>query len=275
MSVPFPAYPAAAPAFPQPQQFQQPAYPQPFPAQPQQFAAPQYPMMPQGAPAQPRPPLPTGTLDDFYGQPSAGGGPAIKLETIGQSIVGQVARDVTSADVQAQTDMNTGAPRYYRDGRPMFMMIVPLQVQPSAEHPEGVAALYVRGQLRDELQRAMTAVGAEGAPKAGDLIQVTLSGTRASRKPGFQPSKQYSVQYSRPGATPASPSPAPAPAQQVPAPAPEPLAQPAAAPQVPQFPAPVAQPVAAAQPADQQPPALAGMTAEQQALFARLSGGQA
>ena len=45
-------------------------------------------------------------------------------------------------------------------------MKVPLRVQPSAAHPEGEAALYVRGQMRDELVRAMGQVGCSGAPKA-------------------------------------------------------------------------------------------------------------
>jgi hypothetical protein len=250
---PMPQYPQQPPAYPAPQGYPQ----QPAPAYPQGYAQPYAP------PAPPAQPLPTGTLDTFYQQPSASGGPSYKFmdanrqPQIGKSYEGFVARPVTDADVRAQTDQG-GAVQTYRDGRPKFVMVVPMQVQPSQEFPEGQAGWWVKGQARDELARAMAEAGAPaGAPEAGAFIRVTLVGVRPI--PGRNPAYQYRVDYVRPG------NPAPAP-QSVAAPVVQQFPAPQAVPQVPvpqQVPAPA--PAAAA-------PTAAGFTPEQQALFAKLTG---
>lgn len=270
-------YPAPQPTYP-PQQYPQqpqgypvqPAYPQAY-AQPQQYAP----------PAPPAVPLPTGTLDTFYQQPSGGGGPSFKfmdanrMPQIGKSYVGIVARPVTDSDIRAQTDKN-GQVQTYKDGRPKFVMVVPMQVQPDQEFPEGQAGWWVKGQARDELARAMAEAGAPaGAPEAGAGIRVTLVSTRPV--PGYNPQYQYRVEYMRPnGAAPApapvaSPPQQPAPAMPVQQQAPQPYPQPApvmhqAPPVPPQQPAPA--PVQAAAPTA----APAGFNPEQAALFAKLTG---
>jgi hypothetical protein len=249
---------------------QQPAYP----AQ-QPYAAPQYPpatypqqyVQPQ-APAQP---LPTGTLDTFYQQPSSSGGPSFKFQDpntrqpqIGKSYAGFVARPVTDADVRAQTN-DGGQVQTYKDGRPKFVLVVPMQVQPSQEFPEGQAGWWVKGQARDELARAMAEAGAPpGAPETGAFIRVTLVNVRPI--PGRNPAYQYRIEYVRPGgATPAAqPVQVAPPVQQVPAPAPMPQPAPAV-----QQVAPAVQQVAPAPAPTAAPP---GFSPEQAALFAKLTG---
>lgn len=293
----FPGYPPQAPA-----QVAQPQYAQPYapPAQPVG-----YPPQPQGygIPQQQPPavPLAQGTLDDFYSQPSTGGGPSITWSTNGipkpdgTAYAGLVARDVTNADIQQQTDPKTNQPKFYRDGRPMFVMKVPLRVQPSQEHPDGEATLYVRGQLKDELTRAMAEAGADASPRAGDTLVVTLVQRKPSRGGGM-PSNVFAVQYAAAlaGAAPqGAQAPAPRPVAQAPAAppvAPQPVAQ---APQYPPAP-PVAPQQYAAPPVVQAPPAQAqapapqpvapqaqvvpglatppNLTPEQAQLFAQLSG---
>lgn len=286
---PMPQYPPQpqqgypAPAYPQ-----QPTYAPPAPQYPPQQSYPQAYAQPQYAPpAPPAQPLPTGTLDGYWQQPSSSGGPSFKFmdanrqPQIGKSYAGFVARPVTDADVRPQTDQ-AGNVQTYRDGRPKFVMVVPMQVQPSQEFPEGQAGWWVKGQARDELARAMAEAGAPaGAPEAGAFIQVTLVGIR--QIPNRNPAYQYRVDYQRPqgaGQTPQQapaqqPVQAPPPVQQTapvmsaagplpitvhqqPVPQPAPIQQPAASPT----------PVAAAAPAN----APAGFTPEQQALFAKLTG---
>lgn len=202
---------------------QQPIYPPQYPGQPQQppaqqfvqqgpptWAAPPQQFAPQYVPQQqpPAQPLATGTLDEYYSQPSSGGGPSIGWSTNGvpkpdgTSYAGVVARDVTNADIQQQTDPKTNAPKFYRDGRPMFVMKVPLKVQPSQEFPEGEAVLFVRGQMRDELVRAMTEAGCPtgSSPKAGDVLQVTLTNRKPSRG-GGNPQNIFAIRY-QPAQTP-------------------------------------------------------------------------
>lgn len=204
---------------------------------------------------------------------------------------------MTNGDVQQQTDPKTGAPKFYRDGRPQFVMKVPLKVQPSPEFPEGDAVLFVRGQMRDELVRAMTEAGVNGAPRGGDALTVTLVQRKPSRGGGmpmnvfaisYQPANGAATQQAVQQATEA-PSPAPV-APQAQAPAPQ---QPVdfAQVQVPQQAQPQAQqapvPPVAQQPVQQQAqtlpqqpqqgaplPAPEGLSAEQQQLLARLTGQQ-
>lgn len=227
----YPAQPAQYPQQPYPQQVQQP-YPQ------QQF--------PQGygQPQAPQQPLVQGNLDDFYNQPTSGGGPGISWsdkagnkKPVGTTYVGVVARDVTHGDVQQQTNPQ-GMPQFFRDGRPKFQMKVPLrsvlvgmpdqtgqvQLQPSPEFPDGEAAWYVRGQARDELTRAMSAAGCSGSPREGATVQVTLVNRRPSSA-GFQPANVVQIVYTpgpndRPGQAPAEQAQAPAPSTDVVASAP-------------------------------------------------------
>lgn len=284
-----PYYP---PQYPQaPQQVQQPYPPQPvqqpYPPQgfPQQVQQP-YPV-PQQQPTQP---LAQGNLDDYYNQPSASTGPSISWtnadrspKPIGTAYAGIVARDVTNADVQQQTDFNTKAPLFYRDGRPKFAMKVPLKVQPSAEFPEGEATWFVKGQARDELVRAMAEAGCDGAPKAGATIVVRLVQRRPSGA-GMNPANVVQVGYTPPGGVPAQqpqqvPQPAPAQEQQWVQPPPN-TGTASAAPQVsyqvqrvPQQ-APVqqvAQPPQA--PVQGAPTPPSDLSPEQQVLLAQLTGG--
>ena len=255
----YPQQPVQPYAQPQQPVYAQPPVPQGYP---QQGQFPQAPAMP---PAQP---LANGTLDDFYSQPSTGGGPSISWNNKpdGTTYVGVVARDVTSGDVQHDTDPKTKQPKFYRDGRPMFSMKIPLLVQ-TPEFPDGEANLWIRSSLRDELQRAMSEAGLSGSPLRGDVIQVTLVG----RKPGQGtiPKNIYAVSYQRQGGQQAStgaPSPAPVqqPVQQAQpqgqypqtTEAPSPVAvAPQVQPQVPQQPVQQVQPVQqyAPAPAPQQP----------------------
>ena len=241
-----------------PQGFPQQGYPpqpqQQYPAPPQQAYPPSYPQAPGYPPQQgygqfpqqppsgpPQQPLAQGSLDDFYSQPSAGTGPSISWtdknsnqpKPIGTSYAGIVARDVTHADVQQQTDFRTQAPLFYRDGRPKFAMKVPLKVQPSPEFPEGEATWFVKGQARDELVRAMAEAGCDGSPKAGAAIVVTLV-QRRNTSAGMSPANVVQVRYQpAPGHTtgqqgaPAAAAPA-APPQQVQPPQQEQFQQPPA-----------------------------------------------
>ncbi len=203
------AYPAQPVAYPQ----QPPQYAPPMPYAPpaQPYGAPAY-----APPAAPVPPPVSGTLDDFFEQRS-NSGPSWKFmnKPIGTQYMGVVARTVTNADVQQSTD-NNGKPQFFKDGRPKFVMVVPMVFPPTAEHPDGQAGWYVKGQARDELARAMAEAGAPaGPPEAGATIRVTLTGHRPI--PGMSPAYLYRIEYYRPQG-------AGAPAQMPPA-APEPVAQ--------------------------------------------------
>jgi hypothetical protein len=292
---PAPAQPQYQPPAPQQPQYPPAPAPQGYAPPPMGYPANQYPPaqggypMPQGYPPQQfQAPvqLATGSLDAFYSQPSVGGGAALKFE-VGVSHVGVVSRDITGADIQQQTNPQNQQPAFFKDGRPKFVMKVPLQVQPTQDRPDGLAQWYVAGAARDELARAMKAAGApEGPPEAGALIQITCTGTRPSGQ-GMNPSKVYQVTYQRPNGAQQAPAAAqpPAPVQQPPVPQQQPQFQ-APQPPVPQQqfqpPAPPPQPQQFQGPQQgAQPPApafdpasLPPMSPEQQNLLAGLIGQQ-
>lgn len=311
---------------PYPQQYAPPAQPQypGYPPQqaPQQFAQqPGYPAQgfPQAPQQQPAQPLAQGTIDDFYNQPSSGGGASLKFEQPGTRYVGVVARAVGNGDIQQQTNTQN-VPQFFKDGRPKLVMRVPLSnLQSNVQLPsqDGLGQWYVKGQARDELARAMAEAGCQGAPEAGAVIDITFTGTRPSG-PGMNPAKVFQVVYAPPAGSTAGSNTgggqqAP---QQAPAAQPEQGQQPQAAPlgQVPGTPSPVpgafpqaqqgpqqaplgqpgqqlgapqGQPGAligqGAEPQQQfaqqpqapqgQPQPPAGLTPEQQALMARITGG--
>ena len=226
-----PAQPMAPQGYPQgyPQAPAQPMAPQGYPQAPAQAGGmgwqPQgFPQ--QGFPQQPPagPPPAQGSLDAFNSQPITGRPAGISWKGIqpGQpeaTIVGTVVSDVTDNDVAQDRDPQTQQLKFFRDGRPKFHMAVTLQLAPQtyneASYPGGLATLYVRDRMHSDLSAAMQAAGLKGAPKAGDVIAVTLIERRQGR--GSIPANIYQVQY-QPGPGWAG--------QQAPVQAPAPQAQP-------------------------------------------------
>jgi hypothetical protein len=202
-----------------------PPTPPPTPPTPQYPAQPSYPGAPGQLPAAvraavpvaaglpgaemapPQQPLAQGSIDDFFNQPSAGGGKSLSFKVVGTRYIGIVTRPLGNGDIQQQTDVQ-GKPQFFRDGRPKFVMKVPLQMQPSAEHPDGLGVWFVKGQARDELARAMSEAGAPaGPPEQGSIIDISYVGDRQAGA-GFNPAKQFAVVYTRPDGSTSSPAPA-------------------------------------------------------------------
>lgn len=210
----FPAPQPMAPQAPAQQGF--PQAPQGFPQAPQGYPAQQgYPQAPQaggmgwqpqqGFPQQQAPagpPPAQGSLDAFNSQPITGRPAGISWKGIqpgqpGSTIMGTVVSDVTDNDVAQDRDPQTQQLKFFRDGRPKFHMAVTLQLAPQtyneASYPGGLATLYVRDRMHSDLSAAMQAAGLKGAPKAGDVIAVTLIERRQGR--GSIPANIYQVQY--------------------------------------------------------------------------------
>lgn len=258
------------PAQPYPQQYPPQIPQQGYPAQPQQPYAPpaQYappaPMgypAPQGQPQPATPPVQSGSIDDYYNQPVAAGGPGIswKDKPLGTTYVGVIASNPT---VQQDSDYTTKLPKFQRDGvTPQWVMLIPLErVQSNFAHPNGQpefptgeVVFYARGKDKEEIARAMAEAGCSGAPQAGATFQVTL----VERKPQRQgnPKNVVRIAYTPAGTEQRIGSASPA-AEQAPAP----QAVPQAAPQ-----APAPQPVAQQAPQQFQQPQFAPATPYAQA----------
>jgi hypothetical protein len=179
---------------------QPPAQYGPPPGYPPQYGqAPAQPPAPQGA---------KGTLDDFYGQPSTGGGKGIswKDKQNGYRYVGVVKRTPVDADVFQDAEPpgspNAGKLKTWRDGSPKLVMPVQLVIAHLDQfqqftYPEHDASVFLRGAMKEEVTRAMQEAGASGVPQQGALMDITLT----HRKPGNNiASNVYAVVY-RPAGT--------------------------------------------------------------------------
>jgi hypothetical protein len=119
-----------------------------------------------------------------------------------------VTRDLMHSDTHQLTDIN-GVPQSYKDGRPKFVLIIPVTVTNSSDgthgsfFSEGNATIWVKGALKDEFARAMAAAGIREL-KGGTRIVTASAGEKASKRPGFSPTKLYSVTlYPADGSAPA------------------------------------------------------------------------
>lgn len=212
-----------------------------------------------------------------------GGIPAAKFETIGTTVSGQIC---AQPEVMQQSDLDTGKPLFWDDGRPRMQLVVTVQTtmrDPEIPDDDGKRKFYIRAKLQDAVRQAVRSSGARGLDLGGTLA-ITYVADGEQKKRGYNPPKIYSATYQAPaqaaaneflnGGQPAQAAPQQyvAPQQQAPAaqfvppnqgPAPQwsqPAAQPPAAPQA----APPATNGAAWTP----PP---GMTPEQAAALAVLT----
>lgn len=183
-----PQYPTVQPATQFPAFTPQAPAPQAPYAPPTPQFGPSYTPQPQyGFPSQPQPPaqaLPPGSLNAFMEQPKVGRPQSISWKGApdGSTISGTVVSDPTDRDVVVDTDPNTKAIKTYRDGSPRYVLVLTLQLPgPTPVFTDGMASLYCRGNLWEDLQSAAVAAGrANGLPKAGDHLSITL----VERKPG-------------------------------------------------------------------------------------------
>lgn len=181
---------------------QAPAYPpqQQYPGQQNpQHQAPQGPPAPVGA---------KGTVDDFFKQPTPGGGKGVswKNKPDGYTYVGVVNRTPGDSDLFQDSEPNipqnpkAGQLKTWRDGSPKMVMPVPLDLVPmdawqAQEYADGEARVFLRGDMLTEFTRAMQEVGvpAGTVPQQGALVFVTITGRKPGR--GTMPANQYRVVY--------------------------------------------------------------------------------
>lgn len=200
---PAPQYPPQQPQYPP----QQPQYaPQPQ-AQPQYAPQQGYVQTPQ-APQQPPAPVIRGTLAEAYSQGvrTGGYGNSAKLPFVGYVLNGYVARDLTDLDTTAETDYATKQPK--PDGRGGYRMqiTIPLNVQPSPDHPEGKTTVWAKGRLLTAVIHAMMAVGydinAGQALQEGDYLSIQRVADVPTNK--GNPAHDFIVSVTRAGQAPAA-----------------------------------------------------------------------
>ncbi|AHB79600.1 hypothetical protein PBI_VALIDUS_70 [Mycobacterium phage Validus] len=146
--------------------------------------------------------------NDSYGFLGGGGPASAKFKNVGDTVGGVIA---VEPEQRQQTDMKTNEPLTWKDGSPRMQLVVTVQTDlndPEIEDDDGLRRLFVKGEMRKAVQKAVIAAGAKGLDVGGELY-VTFVG-EGEKQGNLSAPKLYRAEYRKPapGATPA-----PAPAQ--------------------------------------------------------------
>ena len=133
------------------------------------------------------------------------GAKAFSFDAIGDAVEGEI----TAMDLRQQTDMQTGEPKTFDDGRPRKVMVVTLQTQTQDdENDDGLRTVWIRGgnyvavtgkgtssltALKDALRRAGV-----GDIETGGYLRFQFTGEGKASARGFNPPKLYTADYVAP-----------------------------------------------------------------------------
>ncbi|AEK09876.1 hypothetical protein FGG30_gp066 [Mycobacterium phage Pixie] len=142
--------------------------------------------------------------NDSYGFLGGGGPASAKFKSHGDVVGGVIA---VEPEQRQQTDLNTNEPLTWKDGSPRMQLVVTVQTDlndPEIEDDDGMRRLFVKGEMRKAVQKAVIAAGAKGLDVGGELF-VTYVGD-GEKKGNLTPPKLYSATYKKPapGAAPAA-----------------------------------------------------------------------
>jgi len=132
------------------------------------------------------------------------GGNSFGFDRVGDSVSGKVLQ---LAEVQ-QTDMETGKPAFWEDGRPKMMYRVTLATalrDPADPADNGERSVYLRGSKKSESRSSLAAVldavrqatGGTSLQPNGTLT-LTYTGDGEPSRRGYNAPKQYAAQYQAP-----------------------------------------------------------------------------
>lgn len=138
----------------------------------------------------------TQSADQFL---MGGGVQSAKFENVGDSVAGDVHDE---PEVRQQTDLSTGALKFWDDGRPQMQLVVTLKTSLHDDaDDDGLRKLYIKGKyLTEAVREAVRKAGAKGL-EVGGRLQVTYTGDGPQTKRGFNPPKLYRAEYARPTST--------------------------------------------------------------------------
>lgn len=122
------------------------------------------------------------------------GGTSAKFPTIGTSVSGRIAREPS---VEQQKDFTTGDLKFYDDGKPQLQIVVTLATNdrdPANPDDDGQRRLYIKGQMRTAVEKAVRAAGAPHLQVGGHLT-VTYSRDGERKNPRFNAPKNFDAVY--------------------------------------------------------------------------------
>jgi len=131
-----------------------------------------------------------------------GGGKAAKFEEVGDMVAGEIL----NVDVTQQTDMDTGTPLTWSDGRPREQLVIALQTElHEDDEDDGVRRIYAKGgnyevasgkgkAMKDAIADALRKVGAKSIDEGG-FLRVAYTGVGKKTNRGYSAPKLYTASY--------------------------------------------------------------------------------
>ena len=123
-----------------------------------------------------------------------GGAATFKFEKIGDQIEGQIVY----VEKKQQSDFQTGKPKTYDNGDPMFQWIFTIQTQ-LHDHvtDDGQRRIFGKNKLLSAIREAVRVSGHKGSTVGGTL-KVQYSGDEPPKTRGFSPAKLFRAKYTPP-----------------------------------------------------------------------------
>lgn len=129
----------------------------------------------------------------------AGGVPAAKFETHGDTLTGTISE---APELRQQTDFDTGAPLVWDDGQPRMQLVVTLATtlrDPANEEDDGTRRLYVKGRMQQAVAAAIRKAEAKGL-EIGGTLTIAYVGDDEPKRKGMSGAKIYTATYASPAA---------------------------------------------------------------------------
>lgn len=132
-------------------------------------------------------------VNDFI---MGGGAPSAKFEAIGTVHRGTIL----DFNKSSQTDIQTGEPVYWNDGRPKEQVIITIQTDErdqDIDDDDGRRRFYVKGNMQAAVRDAVRKSGAKRL-EVGGMLAVQYHADGEAKKAGFNKPKLYTAEYRAP-----------------------------------------------------------------------------
>jgi hypothetical protein len=107
-----------------------------------------------------------------------------------------------------QRDFDSGQPKFYEDGNPMWQIVVAVQAVQASGEDDGIRAFYLKTQMKKAVQDAVRISGAARL-EVGGTLQIRYVRDEPNSRGRGKPKKIYEARYTPPaGPAPATPAPA-------------------------------------------------------------------
>ena len=131
-------------------------------------------------------------LEDVNAMLTAGGAPACKFPEIGTAYKGQIV----SAEKRQSTDLDTGKPRTWDNGDPMWEIVITIDTDQPDDDGETKRRLFVRGHMLKAVREAVKESGS--AMEIGGTLHVKYHADGEASRKGFNAPKLFKAKYSPP-----------------------------------------------------------------------------